>query len=44
MERYHMEDQGIARRIMLKWIMLTWDGEAWVGLIWLTIGTGGRCL
>jgi len=35
MERYHLEDQGIAGRIILKWIMLKWDREAWNGLIGL---------
>jgi hypothetical protein len=38
-ERYHLEDLGVIRRIILKWIFLKYDG-AWCGLIWLRIGTG----
>ena len=43
MERNHLEDLGIDG-IILKWICKKWDGEAWTVLLWLRIGTGGRCL
>jgi len=31
-------------RIILKWIFKLWDGKAWTELLWLRIGTDGRCL
>ena len=34
-ERYHLEDSGVRRMIILKWICKKWDGKAWTGLIWL---------
>jgi len=43
-ERHHLEDPGIDRRILLRWVFRKWYGEAWTGLIWLSIGTGGRLL
>jgi hypothetical protein len=42
-ERAHLEDPGVDRTIILKWIFRYWD-EAWTGLIWLRIGTGGGLL
>jgi hypothetical protein len=36
-----VEDPGVERTIILKWVSKRWDGEAWTGLIWLRIGTGG---
>jgi hypothetical protein len=31
-------------RIILQWIFRMWDGKAWTELLWLRIGTDGRCL
>jgi hypothetical protein len=42
--RKHLEDPGVDRRIILKWILKKWYGGAWTGLIWLRIGTGGGLL
>jgi hypothetical protein len=36
-----LEDAGIDRRIILKWIFRMWDGTAWTGFILLGIGIGG---
>jgi hypothetical protein len=41
--RDHLDDPGIDRKIILKWIIKQWD-EAWFGLIWLRIGTGSGLL
>jgi hypothetical protein len=35
MEREHLEDPGIERRIILKLSFRKWDGRVWIGLIWL---------
>jgi hypothetical protein len=43
MERYHLEDLGVEGRIILSWIFKQWDWEAWIRLLWLRIGSGGRC-
>jgi hypothetical protein len=40
-ERRILEDPGIYRRIILRYIFRKWVGWAWIGLIWLRIGTGG---
>jgi hypothetical protein len=43
-ERDHLEDPGVNRRIIIKWILKKRDEESWTGLIWLRIGTGGGLL
>ena len=37
----HLEDIGLDKMIILKWIFEKWNGEVWTGSIWLRIGTGG---
>jgi len=37
----HLEDSGVVRRIILRWIFRKWDVGAWTGSSWLRIGTGG---
>jgi hypothetical protein len=36
-----MEDPGVDRRIILRWIFRKWDVGTRTGLIRLRIGTGG---
>jgi hypothetical protein len=43
-ERDHLDDPGLNRRIILKWIFMAWNMGASTGLIWLRIGTGGGLL
>jgi hypothetical protein len=40
----HVEDPGVDRRIILKWILENWDGAAWTGSSLLRLGTGGGLL
>jgi hypothetical protein len=40
-ERNHLEDPGVDRMIILRWIIRKWDVGAWTGSRWLRIGTGG---
>jgi len=39
--REHLEDLGIDRRIIIKWILKNWFGEARTGFSWLRLGRGG---
>jgi hypothetical protein len=34
-----LEDPGVYRRIILRWIFKKWDVGAWTGSSWLRIGT-----
>jgi len=40
-ERDHLEDPGVDRRIILRWIFRKWDVAVWTALSWLRVGTGG---
>jgi hypothetical protein len=40
-ERDHLEDPGVDRRIILRWIFWKWVVGAWTGLIWLRIQISG---
>jgi len=37
----HLEETGVDRRIILRWIFRQWDVGARTGSRWLRIGTGG---
>jgi hypothetical protein len=39
--RDHLENPGVDRRIILRWIFRKWDMGVWTGWSWLRIGTGG---
>jgi hypothetical protein len=39
-ESYHMGDQVVDERIILRWIFRKRDVGAWTGSSWLRIGTG----
>jgi hypothetical protein len=41
-ERDHLEDLGINRKIILKWILTNHVGRACTRLFWLRTGTGGE--
>jgi hypothetical protein len=40
-ERDHLGDQGLDRRIILRWIFRKWVMVVCTGSSWLRIGTGG---
>ena len=40
-ERDLLEDPGVDKRIILRWISRKWNVGLWIGFIWLRIGTGG---
>ena len=40
-ERNHLEDPGLDRTIILRWMFTTGDVLTWTGLIWLKIRRGG---
>jgi len=35
-----LEDPGVDRRIILRWVFRKWDVGVWTGWSWLRIGTG----
>ena len=39
-ERDHLEDPGVNRRIILRWIFRKWDVVVQTGSSWLRVGTG----
>jgi len=39
-ERDHLEDPGVDRRIILRWISRKWNVGVWTGSSWLRITTG----
>ena len=40
----NLEDPGVDRRIILRWIFRKWEGVVGTGWSWLRIGTGGGTL
>jgi len=40
-ERDYLEDSGVDRKIILRWIFWKCDVGAWTGSIWLRIGIDG---
>jgi len=43
-ERDHLEDPGVDRRIILRWIFREWNIGVWAVSSWLRLGTGGGFL
>ena len=43
-ERDHLEDLGVDKKIILRWIFRKGDGVAQAALIWLSIRAGGGLL
>jgi hypothetical protein len=41
---YHLQEQGVDERIILKWILEKWNLRMLTGLTWIRIGTGARLL
>jgi hypothetical protein len=40
-EREHLEDPGLVRKIILKLIFKKWHGEIWTGVIYLRVWKSG---
>jgi hypothetical protein len=40
-ENNYLEDPGVDRSIILRWVFRKRDVGIWTGSIWLRIGTGG---
>jgi hypothetical protein len=43
-ERDHLEDPGVDRKIILRWIFRQWVVGVWTKSIWRRIGTGSGLL
>jgi hypothetical protein len=43
-EKDHLENTGVDRRIISRWIFRKWDVRALIGSIWFRINTDGRHL
>jgi hypothetical protein len=41
-EKYHSEDPGLNRKIILEWILEKLGEKVWAGCIWPRIGTSGE--
>jgi len=39
-----LEDPGVDRKIILKWMFRKWDVGVWTGSSWIRIGKGGEYL
>jgi hypothetical protein len=40
-EKDHLENPGVDRKIILRWIFRKWDVGTWTESMWLRTGTGG---